>query len=472
MRIKLGYPLLIKHVAEMTESLLVMGAGSDCLQAITHITTDSREVLPGDLFVALRTEKDDGHRYLLSAIRNGASAILYDTECGDVEMSCCRLMCRDTMDALTTLARRYADTIPHQTIAVTGSVGKTTTRRYIASVLAEQFRVHESYGNYNNLLGNCLTLLSMPKDTDYLIAECGMNAKGEISAISRLVCPNYAVITNVGISHIAYLGSREEIGREKLSICDGGENPVLLINYDDDYLRTHAPRDAFPISICLDSVDCCDHIEESVYGISFTFRTHQGCITHLHIPTIGLHTLSCAAFAVKIGVILHMDEERIRHGLARYRAEFMRQSRMQIGDATIIFDAYNACPDSMRAACHMMDVYRREVFRDTYALLGDMYELGEETGISHREIGHLYGTQDFKHLFFWGTYAAYYYQGAIDAGYPPKQLTLFEKETNTGEIAQHITDALSLHGVLLVKGSRGMQMERLLPDLKNRLTEY
>ncbi len=466
MRIKLGYPLLTRHVAELSHSFLLMSEDADCLQAITHLTTDSREVMPGDLFVALVTDRDDGHRYIEDAVTHGASAVLC---CGariQYAPNCCRLFCEDTTAALARMAKAYAATIPHVTVAITGSVGKTTTRRFVSSVLKEKYRVHESPHNYNNLLGNCLLLLSMPRDTDILVAECGMNAKGEIHALSTLLVPDYAVITNVGISHLAGLGSRDAIGNEKLAITDGMRSTAtLLCSGDDDFLISHAPDDSIFIS-CRGDTYSYDICYEDLNGITFSFHTGNKTLEQLHIPTIGRHTLACASFAVMLGDMLGMDIAHIRYGLSHYRAEQMRQAYMQIGHTTIVLDAYNACPDSMRAACEVTLKYSRELNGGACALIGDMYELGSMTEHYHHEIGARFASSGYRHLYFWGNYASHYYHGALHAGYDSTKITLFEKNTDIESIACDIARQTIPRDVLLIKGSRGMKMERLIPYLK------
>ncbi len=471
MRIKLGYPLLTRHVAEMSHSLLLMSENADCLQAITHLTTDSREVMPGDLFVALVTDKDDGHRYLRDAAGRGAASVLCCADKNHGALPCCRLLCEDTMASLVSLASAYSRTIPHHTIAITGSVGKTTTRRFISSVLSEKYRVHESPHNYNNLLGCCLVLLSMPQDTEYLIAECGMDEAGEIEVLSRLLCPNDAVITNVGISHISGLGSKEAIGLEKLSITTGMSDGRLLCPSEDLFLRDHAGDGTIFVSAVANApYRCCD-IKEDICGISFSFCTPDRTIDNLHIPTIGLHTLSCAAFAVTLGVMLEVGDDGIRHGLSHYRTENMRQAITQLDQITVLFDAYNACPASMRAACGVLKTYSEALGGYATALLGDMYELGSLTERCHREIGALYALSGFHHLYLWGDYARHYLAGARDVGYAEEKITVFPKETSPETITRQMLHNIRVPHVLLIKGSRGMKMERVMPLLKKAIEE-
>ena len=221
MRIKLGRPLLLKQIAQDAECTLLFSDEDPCLSAVDHLTTDTREILPGDLFVALKTEKDDGNRYLAEAVKRGASVLMIDRAAYHDELPGCLLTAENTWEALRRFAVTESRKIPHKTIVITGSVGKTTTRHLTATVLGETFRVHVSHENYNNLLGTCLTLLSMPHDTEYLIAEVGMDAPGQISVMSRCLAPDLAVITGIGISHLEKLKSQDAICRAKLEILDG-----------------------------------------------------------------------------------------------------------------------------------------------------------------------------------------------------------------------------------------------------------
>ncbi len=466
MRIKLGYPLLVRHVADMCNALLIMADGSDCLQAVTHLVTDSREVMPGDMFVALKTQKDDGHRYIQEAVKRGAAVILCIRAYAHAACEACRILVRDTTEALACFARAFSMTIPHKTIAITGSVGKTTTRRFMVSVLAEHHRVHESPHNYNNLLGISLLLLSMPQKTEYLVAECGTSAPGEIEVLSNLLCPDYAIVTNVGISHIEHFTSQAAICKEKLSIITGNRACRLFCCAEDEHLQNHAPDNTAFVSVSEKEVAyACENIHEDIYGISFTIKTPTRRLTHMHIPTIGRHTLSCALLAIAVGDAIGLRDEEMRHGLLTYQAEEMRQVLMHAGNITYLFDAYNACPASMRAAFYTTRILQTHKRGGCVLVLGDMYELGNMTQQSHHEIGSLLPETGAHDVVLWGNYAPYYEESALAAGFPSEQLHVYQKETDVKTVADQVAASTMPFDTILIKGSRGMRMERLLPYL-------
>lgn len=471
MRIKLGHPLLVKTVTDACRGVLKCHENVCTLQAVTHLTTDSREVERGDLFVALQGENGDGHDYIEKAVEAGASLIL----CAHDRAPCplrntCYILVEDTMRALSGLAAAYAGDIPHTTIAVTGSVGKTTARRFLSCVLGQRFHVHESPENYNNLLGVCLTLLTMPQDTEVLIGECGMDGAGQISVLSRLLCPEYAVITNIGVSHMEKLGSRRAICQAKLEIVDGMHGGKVLIEGDDAYLNLYAPCHAVTVSATnAGALYRAIHARCDEHGISFDFVSPAGVYTNMRIPSLGMHTLSCAAFAVALGQILGMTEEEIRAGLMRYSPQFQRQSILHFGRVTVLLDAYNACPDSVKAACASVKLLSESTGGGKIAVLGDMKELGQESEAFHRDIGGHIAVEGFKALIAIGEQAPEYALGATAGGLAEENIRVFPSEAPVEEILAALLPYIGAYDVVLIKGSRAMRLERLIGPLKETL---
>ncbi len=467
MRIKLGSPLLLRTVADMCGALLVMSENNNCFQAITHLATDSRDVLPGDMFVALKTNKDDGHHYIENAVQQGASVVLCHHAYAGYAAAACRLLTDDTFSALARFSGKYADTIPHKTIAITGSVGKTSTRRFISSVLSTEYRVHESPHNYNNLLGVCILLLTMPRATEFLIAECGTGGPGEIAPLSNLLKPDYAIITNIGISHIENFKSKEAILNEKIKITEGNQNCRLLCGEKPCCLHPHKAKETFCISVHDQSADCCcDNIQDNIYGITFSCHVKGHIIEHLHIPTIGIHTLSCAVFSVFLGHMLGICDDEIRRGLAAYREEPLRQSVIHNGSITLLADAYNACPASMCAAIDTTHALMQYKNGGSIIVLGDMYELGAMTAERHRYIGAVAAKIHPHHLIFWGEYGNHYLAGALSEDYPKEKILCFTKDTPPHVVADAVLKQMLPFDTVLFKGSRQMKMEKLLPYLQ------
>lgn len=470
MRIKLGYPHLVRHISRAVGGGLVLDENATCLQAVTHLTTDSREVETGDLFIALRGQGDDGHRYAGEAIRRGASCVVSEYTQGDLESGVCHILVKDTWEALAAFARAHASDIPHRTVAITGSVGKTTTRRYLSSLLSEHVHVWESPENYNNLLGSCLTLLSMPRETEVLVAECGMDGAGQISRLSHLLTPDIAVITNIGISHLEKLGTQRRIAEAKLELLDAMPSPCLFAEGSDPYLRELAPFAHFVSA----SNEACPWHAENIrcdgQGTSFDAVTPSGVYAALRIPTVGIHTLSCAMLALAVADTLGISEEEVRRGLKHYTPASMRQATKQIDRVTLFIDCYNACPASMQAAFHSAALLARASGGRMLALLGDMLELGEDSDTHHRAVGAALFRAGGAHLFCQGAYAPCYAAGAMEAGMPDGSIHLLPIRPDAA--GREIAAALSAHDVLLIKGSRGARMEALIPYIEKALDAH
>lgn len=468
MRIKLGRPMRLSVIARYAACTLFYADDRDCQVAIGYVTTDSREVMPGDLFVAIRTAKDDGHLYLAEAASRGAAAALIAEAARDTAPNICLLAAEDPMEALVRLAARYARDIPHRTVAVTGSVGKTTTRRLIASILRERYKTHESYENYNNLLGTALTLLAMPPETTHLVAECGMDAAGEISRLSTVLAPDVAVITSIGISHLEKLKTKEAICRAKLEILDGmGADRTLFCPSREPLLSGLTSCVPRTFSVGDPSADYdADESSPLGFGIRFSVRYPRGRLSRLYVPLLSDALLTDAVAAVAVALQMGLDEEEIRRGLARYRAPAMRQTLEFIGGILLLVDCYNACPASMRAAADAARRLSAETHGDLVALLGDMEELGAMTEAGHGEVG-AYMASVAKKIFCIGRYASLY------ASALPQELadrlTVYSEGVGEDMVADAVAASLSPSDVLLVKGSRRAHLESLLPHIREKL---
>ena len=466
MRIKLGTPIRLEA--------LVRAMGGSCstpispLQVVVYITTSSQEVERGDVFVALKGDHYDGHDFLQEVCERGASAVVCHKP---VSIPCPtpnHIHVDDTLEALANLAQDYASHFPHKTIAITGSVGKTTTRHYIATLLGAKYKVHESLYNYNNLLGVSLSILTAPKDTEYLVLELGMDGKGQISRMSKLVRPDVAVITNIGVSHIEKLGSQEEICKAKLEILHGMAQDKLLIEGSDPYLSKYAPTDAITVSASSSALFYATEPKMTSRGTTFHFVSPLETWRDLHIPTVGQHTLSCASFGIAVTQLESVPYQTVKNALGSYETIFQRQSMLSIGGVTIILDAYNACPASMKAALGTAYLTSNESGGDIVALLGDMQELGSDSIQYHREIGKEVARIGVSHLFLAGKMACHYRDGAILGGMAYEQITILD-DTERAEQVKEILPYLKPKTTFLIKGSRKSKLETLLPYLQKSL---
>ena len=466
MRIRLDHTYSASEIAKLTGGTKV---GPKAFSAF--LSTDSREMVAGDIFVALRGENNDGHAFLPEAMRRGA-AILLREEDGYIkdhkkDNDFPMILLPDTTKALADLGRAARMRIAPTVIAITGSVGKTTTKNMVASVLGMHYRTHATPQNHNNLLGTALTLLAMPADTEILVVELGMNHRGEMAELSSLVQPDIAVITNIGSAHIGNLGSRSNIAAAKLEIllsCTPGA--LYLYPGNEPLLCPPCQTGVTPMTVSSGPRDTCYwenlHTEGNLTVTDIRMGEH--IFRSLPLPGAGAHIASCSCFAVAIGVTLGLTENEIRTGLTRCPTDALRQNIYQQGGVCIIRDCYNASPESMTAACGvlMQTPGRRHV-----ALLGDMLELGSQTRRFHEEIGAHFASAGLDFLLTFGVAAGNFATGAAAAGMPAAHI-LQNADPNRPEIsAQQLKNILCSGDVLLVKASRALAAERilaLLPD--------
>lgn len=456
MKVKLEIPLTLKEIGAAIGALY---EGED--REIRGISTDSRETGAEDLFFALTGERDSGEAYVEKVLLRGGAAVCAHRHSG-------ALLVADTEAALLRLAAHYRKklTALRSVIAVTGSVGKTTTKEFLASLLAQKYRIHATRGNYNNALGVSLTLLSAPKDTEVLICEAGMNHLGELSPISEALSPDLAIITLIGTAHIGNLGSREMIAKAKREILVGMRGGTVLIPHGESYLSDIEGAKTVS-TVCAEADFFLMPIETRLTGSVADLYAGEKRISSVTLPTAGAHLLTPLAFAMAAALTLGLSETEIRRGVSTITSDKTRQNIYKIGRLTILDDAYNASYESVRAAIEMLDLFPP---KKKALLLGDMRELGSMTEELHREIGTLAAWHGISALFLFGVYAPYTARGALLCGFDPAAIFQNTDLSAPERTASDILRTATEETVLLVKGSRGVQMERILDAMK-RMTE-
>ena len=436
------------------------------------VCTDSRESEKDSLFVALGGARVDGHDYIHAALSLGSECVLCERipEALD-DKKYVAVVVEDTLKAVGELAKAYERRINNKKVAITGSVGKTTTKEFVAAVLSENLRLHKTEGNYNSTLGMPLSLLSMKNDTEVSVLEMGMSNLGEIEYLSRIAEPDIAIVTNIGSSHMEYLGSRENISRAKLEIVKGLKSDgIVLLNGDEPLLRDREELDGkncFYIGFS----DDCDYKAQNVRYVLGNTRfdiCHNGTlIENVTIPTVGNHNVYAAMFAYAVGVNMGLSDDIIMRGLRNFKPVGMRQNIYEIGDITVIEDCYNASPESMKAAIKVLGeiASQKDCGRMT-ALLGDMYELGVNEGAFHEEVGLEFARMGGSALFTYGQLADMIANGAILGGMRSEDIYR-NRNVRCPEISgEMIIHALRPGDTLLVKASRGAAAERVLRYLK------
>lgn len=427
---------------------------------LADVCTDTRKIQPGSLFVCLRGERFDGHSFASQAAQLGAAALLVDHP---VDADVPQLVVTDTGKALLQLAGWYRRRFRLPVVGLTGSVGKTTTKEFIALVLGAKYNTLKTQGNLNNEIGVPQMLFRLEDSHTAAVIEMGMNHFGEISRLTRAVAPTVGLITNIGVSHIENLGSRAGILQAKLEILEGmAPDAPLIVNMDNDMLRTVKLGDRPLLTFAIDdqSADftATDIAEQ---GSTTTFTVHHSTFTQpVTIPTVGIHNVYNALAAMAVGYVTGVNPAAAAAALANYVPAGMRQNLVQVGGVQVIEDCYNASPDSMRAALQTLGklpVHRR------YAVLGAMLELGGYAKETHTQVGKMAAENGIDGVLAYGADAAYIVEAAKQAGL--ENARLFDtKEALAQSLAQQVQPG---DGVLF-KGSRGMNLEDVMHTVYER----
>ncbi|MCK5796893.1 MAG: UDP-N-acetylmuramoyl-tripeptide--D-alanyl-D-alanine ligase [Deltaproteobacteria bacterium] len=440
------------------------------------LSIDSRDLPAGCAFLALRGERVDGHDYAAQAAQEGASLLILEAlpkGIADVrDLDAAVLLVDDTTRALGDLARAWRDEVNPQVIGITGSVGKTTTKELTRQILAREAETHATPGNYNNHIGLPLTLLSMPKDTRFLIAEMGMNNPGEIAYLTHLARPDVAAITAIAPVHVAGLGSLEAIAAAKAEIWTDLGTGIAVAPNDEPLLaphlaslKTEARRLLFggegSADVRLRRVEA-----RGIAGTAVTLEL-AGLPLTFELPIVGAHNAKNAACAAAIALALGLGPETIAAGLTTPTALNHRSTVRAIGSWRVLDDCYNASPVATRAALDtLIDLAGG---KPAIALLGPMFELGDAEAAFHREVGAHAASLPLITLITVGEIAADIARGARDAGMDPARLFEVETPAEAGLRAAEITHDAK-ESWLLVKGSRGAHMEEAIKTLADLST--
>lgn len=427
---------------------------------IKEVTTDSRETTNQGLFIPLIGERFDGHYHIDQAIKHGAIAIIWGKEKrlpDHIPDDFPVFYVQDTLDALQEVAMVYREKINPIVVGITGSNGKTTTKDILASILSTTYKTHATKGNFNNHIGLPLTILAMPLETDVLVLEMGMNHFKEIERLSAIAKPDYAIITNIGESHIEYLGSRKGIATAKLEIMHGlKENGMLIIDGDEDLLSfIHEKKNVITCGFNETNMQVIKHVEISHNQTSFKL----GDTTYYFLPLLGKHNAQNASYAIALAKKLNITDQMINKGLQALELTSMRLEMLK-GKAgvSIINDAYNASPTSMKAAINV--VKQIDGFKEKVLILGDMFELGEQSDRLHESMATEI-VSPITAVFTHGQ-AAKRISDSIDQ----KQSTIISQHFDTKEqLEQALQKYIHSKTLLLFKASRGMKFETIIEDL-------
>ncbi|MBA3651154.1 MAG: UDP-N-acetylmuramoyl-tripeptide--D-alanyl-D-alanine ligase [Chthoniobacterales bacterium] len=457
-------PLSIEQLAEFAGAVRQNG-NRDAL--VTNVSTDSRTLQPGELFVALRGDNYDGHKFVEQAMQRGASGAIVETNwTGKPDPAFSLLRVVDTLAAYQQIAAQYRRSLGMKVVAVTGSNGKTSTKDFTASVLGHRFRVTKTEGNFNNHVGLPRTMLEATAADQIGVWEIGMNHPGEIASLAQLARPNVAIITNIGIAHLEFMGTREAIAQEKGELAAAlGAEGTLILNRSDEFADAIAKRTSARVIFAgIDGGEVqARGIVQTAEGAEFTvLEGAHRC--HAVLPVPGLHMVQNALLAVAAGRVFGLSLEQCAAGLAAAPATKARLQIKNIHGVQFIDDSYNANPDSTKAALRTLAELETEGQR--IAVLGQMAELGAESARGHREVGAAAASLGIDHLISLGKESAEIAAGARTAGLEKSQ-----ELASAEEVADFLCNATRPGDLVLIKGSRAARTERVLEEFAKRQLE-
>lgn len=428
----------------------------------TGFTTDSRSVKEGELFVALKGEKFDGHAYCAKAVASGAAGVLVEAEVTDLPDDAVVIKVEDTLVAFQQIARLYREKHKNlKVVAITGSNGKTSTKDLIAACLSVKYNIIKTQGNFNNEIGLPKTLLSICEDTEIAVVEMGMRGLGQIASLCALATPDVGVITNVGATHIEVLGSIENIALAKSEIVSslkpGG---TAILNADNEYVRNvKAPEGVSTVAFGIDGeadIKAFDVVSDASGSRFKVCDMRTGEEADFAIPLIGKHNVENALAAIAVAGLFGVKLIECAEALKAPQMTGKRQELLRFGDITVINDAYNASPASMTSALKTLHSVKKAGNGRAVAVLADMLELGEYSEHAHREMGLLAAEEQVDVVITYGGAARYIAQAAEERGVKAYACA------DRAEAADVLKGLLQKDDIVLLKGSHSMQVDGII----------
>lgn len=435
------------------------------------VSTDSRKILPGSVFIALSGENFDGHTFAGAALEKGAAGVIAAQPLSiKLPDNAFVIQVEDTLQALQDIARYHRLRYAIPVIAVTGSNGKTTTKDMIAAVLAQKYVTLKTEANFNNEIGLPLTLLSLREEHQVAVVEMGMRGLGEIKELAKIAVPNMAVVTNVGETHMELLGSKENIALAKAELVEFlGEKGIAFLNGDDRLVKRMAERcKGEVVYYSTDSPAAVQATDIRLVAGDKTIVTVKAGEKQfpVTIPVPGRHNAINAMAAIAVALSLGMTESEIQQGLLNFVPSAMRLDiRLTHQGYKLLNDVYNASPLSMRSA---VDTLNDIAAGRKIAVLGDMLELGDISTGAHLQVGKYVAEQGIDALFTLGEQGKYMAEGARQAARKPDYVVSF---TTIEPLMEKLSAFVKAGDTILVKGSRGMRMERVSKGLEEVCTD-
>src|SRR6266581_3799074 len=454
-------PLPLSQIAKFAGASLSSGDGS---VMIDEVSTDSRTLKAGELFVALRGENFDGHNFVESAAKAGAAGAIVDSNWkSPVPEDFALIRTKDTLQSYQELAVNYRKSLSLKVVAITGSNGKTSTKDFTAAVLGRRFRVTKTEGNFNNHVGLPRTILEATSQDEVAVWEIGMNHPGEVAVLAKLAAPEVAILTNIGVAHIEFMGSREAIAVEKGALMEAVDaQGTVILNADDPFTTSIAARARAKVILAGTTAGTIRASEISQSGSGTDFTILEGahrCRAQLPVP--GLHMVQNALLAIAAGRVFGLSLEDCAAGLVAAPLTKARLQIKEISGVQFIDDSYNANPDSMKAA--LRTLVELDADGKRIAVLGEMRELGDESERSHCEVGETAAVLGVDHIIAIGNVAAAISNAAEHAGLGNSRAV-----NSTTEAAEVLVKIAEPGDLVLIKGSRAARTERVMEEFGNR----
>lgn len=427
-------------------------------KSFNSLCTDTRKIQKDNIFLALKGENFNGNKYVKNAFDNGASIAIVDEifNIEELENKGIVIKVENTYDALLELAKYYREKLGVKVIGVTGSTGKTSTKDLVAAFLSKKYKVFKTKGNFNNHIGLPLMILELDSSIDVAVLELGMSNLGEIHTLADCARPDIALITNVGLTHIENLKTRDNIFKAKMEITDffKKEN-ILIVNSENDYLKNVTSDKYKVIKVgYTDGELLAENVELSDESTKFTVVDGKEKY-NFELPMVGAHNVLNALLGIAACKELGVTYEEMSNGLENLEQTSMRLEFIKCDNYTIINDCYNASPTSMRAA---IDVLKNYTGKRKIAILGTMNELGDKSVEAHTQVGE-YARDKVDLLITTGIYNESYKNG-----YNKESMYTFETKE---EIIKNVKNMIKDGDVILVKASRGIKFEEIVKALQN-----
>lgn len=460
----------LKQIADWTHAEVLASHEHN----FNEIGTDTRKKLTGQVFIALKGDQFDAHEYLDQAVEAGAAALIvhsFPEKFNALKEKVSILLVDDTLEALQNFAQGYRQTLQTKIIGITGSNGKTTTKEFTAQILSANRKVHHNQGSFNNHWGVPMTLLGVPTDADVAVVEMGMNHAGEIQRLVEIADPDVVVCTMVGSAHIGYFGSQKKIAEAKSEIyMYSRPDAVRVFNQDQDltFDMMYPVAKKFPNSRMLSfsekntEADVFFKIDEMTMRDLKISGFIAGVSDQMRVPVFGKQNLVNLMAAATVAYASGMPSEQIWKALPRCQTSWGRNQFIETeSGAEILFDGYNANPDSMKAL--LKNVPLLKATRNKIAVFGQMKELGDEAPKAHFDLGVLAAQAGFAQIYFIGEFAKNFEEGLNQAQYKNER---FIQSTFDNQMGEKLGASFRAGDVLVVKGSRGAETERFIPFCK------